>query len=503
MRKILFYATLSALVLYWVFLRYYELGFSSFWIDEWYSSIISYFMMQNHLLPQLWNGVYEFSQYFFHIFQVMSFQIFWISDFSARIPSLIFSGAQIFIFYLFSQELLKKSQYKNIGILFLMCLFLFSTWQIIWSREARFYEMLSFLYFTTSFFLYKYIEYERRKYFAWMLVFLFIGILFHPFFLWLTALSGIFLFINWIKKHQYINFLIFLVVIWSAFFIDFLSKYFLEWSYFFQQVNTVKEYYFSTFFVFYQQILYWELGIILLFAFFWILYFFLKKEWKKFVFFSAIIAGNLFVLSFWYFAHSRYIFHIFSLITLLWGYMIIIFFETALKYISQKNRKIFLGISLLLWVFGLFFTYNFTFLPQKFYYIDYTSPKPNFKNTYEYIKQNNPNTKIISGFPHMCYWYNRENTDVCEYALKVNLIGSHAFEQEMKQKNVENYTNVAYIDDFSQIDTSKYLFVMDDLTLKNTINKAFIREIITQCDMIYKDVWDYDSANFIWIWKCQ
>jgi hypothetical protein len=41
------------------------------------------------------------------------------------------------------------------------------------------------------------------------------------------------------------------------------------------------------------------------------------------------------------------------------------------------------------------FTFKFTFLPQKFYYIDDTSPKPNFKMAYDFLK-NKENLQIIS-----------------------------------------------------------------------------------------------------------
>ena len=52
----------------------------------------------------------------------------------------------------------------------MMFIFTFSTWQIIWSREARFYEILSFIYLLDIYFLWKYFVKNNDSYFLYFLI---------------------------------------------------------------------------------------------------------------------------------------------------------------------------------------------------------------------------------------------------------------------------------------------------------------------------------------------
>lgn len=178
-----------------------------------------------------------------------------------------------------------------------------------------------------------------------------------------------------------------------------------------------------------------------------------------------------------------------------------------LEYCLEKYKNIYWKIGALFLIgflcIWLFQSFNFTFIPQRFYYIDVTSPKPNFKTTYEYIRTTYPEAKIISWFPHMCYWYNMEDTTKCEYALPMNLVWSLAFNESILKRGMENHTAIEYVDNFSEIDQEKYVFVFDDLTLKNTIAKDFVSQVISECSMVYKDVWNQQVENFIWVWKCE
>ena len=66
----------------------------------------------------------------------------------------------------------------------------------------------------------------------------------------------------------------------------------------------------------------------------------------------------------------------------------------------EKYKNIYGKIGTFVLIGGIFIsimqTFHFTVLPQRFYYIDATSPKPKLKNTYEYVKNTYPDTKIIS-----------------------------------------------------------------------------------------------------------
>ena len=71
----------------------------------------------------------------------------------------------------------------------MMFLFVFSTWQIIWTREARFYELLSFLYLLNVYFLWRYFVKNDKNIFVYFVVVLFLSIIFHPFFLSILIIS--------------------------------------------------------------------------------------------------------------------------------------------------------------------------------------------------------------------------------------------------------------------------------------------------------------------------
>lgn len=507
MKKISFYFILILWVAYGIYLRWYELSTGSFWIDEWYSSLIAYFITQNNFLPKLAGGMYEFSQYFFHLFQAFSFSFLWFSDFSARLPSFFLSLLFMVLYYIFSLHLTKENRYKNIVVLFLMFLFLFSTWQIIWSREARFYEMLALFYLIVTFFLYKYIQTKREIYVMIFFVFLLIGLVFHHFFLAFIPIA-LLLFSYDFFSHKKMRPLLLLVGILFLYggiqiFLKKISGAQVSiWSVF-PEINYVKEYDFFTFFTFYIQVLIEQLGIIFYFYLMGILYFLFSKRWQEFLLFWWIFFINIIAISFWYFAHSRYIFHLFSIITLFWGYIIAMIWQYSIEKCKNIYGKIGVFVLMSAIFISIIQTFHLTFLPQRFYYIDATSPKPNFKTTYEYIQTTYPEAKIISWFPHMCFWYNREDRDKCAYALPMNLVGNSAFNKDILTRESEKYTAVKYIGDFWEIDTEKYVFIFDDLTLKNTLEKDFVNQVIFQCPMIYKDVWNHQPENFIWVWKCQ
>lgn len=202
-------------------------------------------------------------------------------------------------------------------------------------------------------------------------------------------------------------------------------------------------------------------------------------------------------------AHTRYMFHIYSIITFVWSLWIIIFLNFIIKSYKFEYKKIAILFLIILVIFSIIKTYKITLIPQRFYYIDYTSPKPNFKLAYQNIDIYFPNKKIISWFPHLCYWYNLDEKEKCSYAININLIWNKNIDKNLIIQKNENYTNIEYINNLNEIKKiNQYIFVLDDLTIKNAINKELLNDIINNCNMIYKDVWDYEKSNFIWIWSC-
>jgi len=130
------------------YLRLHNLGVQSFWIDE---AITSYAAMglMNHGEPILPSGVIYNRALLNTYLIALSFKIFGTSEFSARIVSVIFGTLTIPLVYLLAEEL----ENKRVGIIAAL-LITFSSFQILWSREARMYAQFQFFYLLTAYLFY-------------------------------------------------------------------------------------------------------------------------------------------------------------------------------------------------------------------------------------------------------------------------------------------------------------------------------------------------------------
>jgi len=381
----------------------------------------------------------------------------------------------------------------------MMFLFVFSTWQIIWSREARFYELLSFLYLLNIYFLWKYFVINNNKYFYYFIITILIWLIFHPFFIWIVIVS-LFLMIyksykSKIKIHTKKIFIL-LIILTIFLIIDLISRYITNgWTNITQpisQINWNLEFDFFNYIKFYLKNIYSQL---------WIIYFLIRKKYIEFLLFWLIFIINLIAISYWYMAHTRYMFHLYWIITFIWSLWIILFISFIIK--EFKLKKLLIIIIIWLIIISIIKTYKLTIIPQRFYYIDFTSPKPNFKLAYEYLNNNYKDIKIVSWFPQLCFWYNLKNFKNCEYAINLNLIWDKKLIPILEKRKKDYYTNIEYIKSLNQLDNNKnYFFILDDLSIKNIINKELLNDIINNCTMIYKDIWNYETSSFIWIWSC-
>ena len=298
------------------------------------------------------------------------------------------------------------------------------------------------------------------------------------------------------------------IIIFIYFLIDLFIKYISIWNFEMKElipnINKLWNYNFFNYSIFYIKSIYSELWIIFISYLFTQIYLVQKKKIYEFIIFWILVFINIVSISYWNFAHTRYMFHIYFIITLIWWYGIIILFSYINEFLNIKNKIIIILWLMFLLSLTIIKTYHLTIIPQRFYYIDYTSPKPNFKMAYNYIEENYSEYKIVSGFPHICYWYNLDKKSKCEKAINVNLIWDQNLNNNLEKKQKENYINLEYINSLKEIkNIQNYLFVMDDLTIKNAVNKKLINDIINNCIIIYKDVWDYEVSNFLWIWSCK
>jgi len=310
------YALIVLIFIYAFFIRFYELWYQSFWIDEWFSSIKSLAMLANNMLPVLWDGSIKLSQYLHLFLQSISYKFLGVNDFAWRVFSILFNIWSWIVLLFFSKDLLKVKykEYYLIWVLWVIILFLFSSREITWARQARFYSMLWFIFILISYFLYKYFILNEKKYFKYVVLSLSIWIWFHSFIWSLLLVFIIFTSIKYykedIKYSEYkteIKWI--LIAVWLLIFQKWLFVFFWTGWGIVPIINDV-----------------WELSIqysknyhIHLLDKLWIIYilFFgglirmFFKDFQKWLFFSLIFGINFYFISYKLcLFHSRYMLHL-------------------------------------------------------------------------------------------------------------------------------------------------------------------------------------------------
>jgi len=155
--------TLTAIGFY---LRFNNLGDRSFWTDELITSYAAIGLLQ-HGTPVMPSGEIYTRALLNTYLIALSFKTFGVSEFSARIVSVIFGTLIIPIAYLFGKEL----ESKRVGIIAALLL-TFSAFEILWAREARMYAQFQFFYLLTAYLFYISLKRDNIK------LFLFSGISF-------------------------------------------------------------------------------------------------------------------------------------------------------------------------------------------------------------------------------------------------------------------------------------------------------------------------------------
>jgi hypothetical protein len=502
------YIFLAIIFLYSIFIKFYYLWFQSFWIDEGFSSYVSLELFEKWIFFIKW-------EYLLHnLSQILSFNIFWVSDFSARFFSVIFSLINSIFIYLISIKLFKNKKQAILSTL----IFSFLTWEIIWSRQARFYSLLQ-LIFSINLYLNisivkQYLKNNKKiiikrsflenNYLNIFIILAYIWILFHPFLYSNIVIFVVsifyFLFVKitllrkkmWplaFKKNniliKYISTIIILLIISL---IEIIKYYSSLWNIWISSSSRLPEHFIKSYINNYNFHLFWEL---------WILYFFfiislfilaIKRKileliflWFSFFFIFYIISQK------WFLFHTRYVLILYPLIIIWASYSIYYFFNLF------KNKYLKYIYFIIIFIFILF-TAKFTFLPQKEYSIDHTSPQPNFKEAYNIVPDN---SKIISWFPMMCEWYYWKKWK-CLYHLPVDYVWSQKSIKATLARWKDNYTKIPYLLDLNQLKNwKKYYFIMDALSLHRIINKDILKNILKNWKIIFDNWKLYNNIKVI------
>ncbi|MDW7727851.1 MAG: glycosyltransferase family 39 protein [Candidatus Methanoperedens sp.] len=141
-------AFLCFLIITGFYLRFNNLGNLSFWIDELITSYAAIGILK-HGTPVLPSGELYTRSIFNTSLIALSFKIFGVSEFSARIISVVFGTLTIPLVYLLGVKVANR----RVGLLAAL-LIAFSAWEILWSRQARMYAQFQFFYLLTAYLFY-------------------------------------------------------------------------------------------------------------------------------------------------------------------------------------------------------------------------------------------------------------------------------------------------------------------------------------------------------------
>ncbi len=147
------------ILLYALILRVYHLGASPLWFDETISSLASKKIVEKGI-PILDSGLFYSRALVFHYIQAIFIAFFGPNDFAVRFVSVLFGLGTVLLAFFIGKEFNKET--GIIAALFTAFLFL----EVVYSRQARFYQAFQFLFFLTIFLLYKSKKNKKYAYLA-------------------------------------------------------------------------------------------------------------------------------------------------------------------------------------------------------------------------------------------------------------------------------------------------------------------------------------------------
>ncbi len=149
---------LSLILIYALILRVYALGSSPLWFDETISSLAGQKIVEKGI-PIFDSGFFYSRALVFHYIQAF-FLLFGQTDFLVRLASVLFGLGTIILAFFIGREFNKST--AIIAAIFTCFLFL----EVVYSRQARFYQAFQFFFFLTIFLLYKSRKSKKYAYVA-------------------------------------------------------------------------------------------------------------------------------------------------------------------------------------------------------------------------------------------------------------------------------------------------------------------------------------------------
>ena len=462
-------------------LRIYDLGIQSFWFDEAISSTAAVAFLETGT-PTFPSGL-VYSRAILNTFLIaLSFKIFGITEFAARLPSVMFGMLTILLVYLMGS----KWGNHRIGLIAAV-LVTFSVWEIAWSRQARMYQQLQFFYLLSLYLFYEYTRYKDPK---WLMLLIFSvtgAVLSHVFGYALIPVFLLYLIISALKERRTLkdvdNRTIALFILACMALFGFVYNKGVITS----VLNTGVNYYDT-----YIYLLKKDLGIFLFIAVpgGTVL---VNRDWKKgLLLISALIIPLYFIFFHVLMLGTRYLYFVIPILFLLIGYFLDFVIEYSSGIFSRSEgvpnhsktqpapqvstTRSFISsgkcasinrinrylnslpdmtsnisattvtsiIVAFLLIFAMYFSPAFTFTPMEKYNLGVNAPQPDFKKAYSFVKEDmQPNDVIVSAWTPPALFYLGKS----DYWLGFNVVGTGMDKFLVNNSSREVYTNATAIAD--------------------------------------------------------
>ena len=507
MKKIYITIILTVVLIFGLFLRFYQLGNQSYWMDEGYtinaviSAIHNGYSGGSSILD---SGEKYFCPLYCYPTQIIS-QAIGQTAFSYRLLAAIFGAIFILLAFWLTKIIFKSNKAALLTAFFVS----FSYWQIAWSHQARWYTMLEVFFWLALLLFYLFLKAKTNKqkilYFILSIIFTILAIATHKlayllplimliwYFLVIPAQAGIQFYRTSWKK-------IIIAILLAAAVIAF-AEYGLGLHFIAHAIKNVSFHYELPYYLSFYLRNYWPFILIGIYG-----YFSAKKEQKKNIALLAVpFLLYLFFLSFFTsLVFYRYLFHTTVALYVIGAVSTI----DILDKIRYNYWKI---ISLFLLIILFFLTGEGVIFPKSFYlleadnpsqlnrpYYAYT-PQPDFNAAYASIKLNlQPGDIVISSHPQ----FTKIFLDQPGYWIKYDYLGMEDTPNTILN-NKEYYVGATVINNLAELQkliSAKHGYIIFDYqSTDGRIDPIIINYIRSNLKLFFYN--EINSYSKIWVYQ--
>lgn len=536
-KKVIAATILFIILVFGAFLRFYNLGSQSYWMDEGYTA--------NAVLATTQNGTEHFSAildsgglYSCPLYcspTAVIAKTFGETAFSYRLLSAFCGVLFILVIYLFAKIFFKKESVALLSAFFVS----FSYWQIAWSRQARWYTELEFFFWLALFCFLLFLSPRLKKsipqnktpnlksiyHLAFSVLFIVAAIATHKlaYFLPIIMLVWYLLFIKEKNKNDEIvqpcqsniKHVVFGIAICATLIL--FAEYGLGLHFIAHALKNIKLSYALPYYLSFYLRNYWLFIIVAVYGFFAAE----KEKRKPFILLAIPLILYLAGLSFFtQIVHYRYLFHLTPIFFILASIAITnaakkikssLITAKKIRQLAEGWIKIIPALFIFLIILIFFLAGQGVLAPKKFYqlesddpsqfgrpYYAYT-PQPDFNSAYAKIKENiKPEEIIISSHPH----FNKIFLNQPGYWLRYNYLGMEDTPNTIKN-NKEYYVNAEVInnlDELKKITAQKHGYIIFDyMSADGRIDPAIINYIQTNLNLFFYN--KINSYSQVWVYS--